>query len=508
MSAPDFLLVNPPSRDRAYQVLANSLAAVEPPVWVGLIASYLIGKGYSVEILDANAHGYGPKETASAVEDCGALLTAVIPYGHNPSASTQVMAGASPTCTEVKARNPGRRLIMVGGHAAALPERTLREEDVDYVCDGEGPTTLAALVEAIRAGEEDLSKVPGLWYFDQGMPRHTRPSELIRDLDAEMPGIPWQMLPMGNYRSHNWHAFDDLERQPYAAIYTTLGCPYRCTFCCIQAPFKQGEAALGYKSAVNSYRFWSPETVLGWIDTLVRDHGVRHIKFADEMFVLNRRHVEGICDGIIERGYDLNIWAYARIDTVRDGMLPKLKKAGFNWLAFGIESANEDVRGNVDKRYTQAQLFETLAQVKAEGISNCANYIFGLTGDDRASIQQTLDLALEVNAEWANFYCTMAYPGSQLYTDAIEGGVALPRKWSGYSQYSVDSMPLRTEALTAADILRFRDEAFVKYYDRPAYLQMLEKRFGADAVKHVHQMLSHTLERELLSGGGDLARVG
>ena len=89
---------------------------------------------------------------------------------------------------------------------------------------------------------------------------------------------------------------------------------------------------------------------------------MRNIKFADEMFVLNVRHVSGICDLIIERGYDLNIWAYARVDTVKDGMLDKLKRAGFNWLAFGIEAANDRVLNDVDKRYEIEQVYDTIAQ--------------------------------------------------------------------------------------------------------------------------------------------------
>ena len=70
------------------------------------------------------------------------------------------------------------------------------------------------------------------------------------------------------------------------------------------------------------------------LEHLVQRYGVRHVKFADEMFVLNPRHVREICDGITARGLDLNIWAYARVDTVRDDMLQSLKAAGFRWLAF------------------------------------------------------------------------------------------------------------------------------------------------------------------------------
>src|SRR3989442_13751936 len=120
-----------------------------------------------------------------------------------------------------------------------------------------------------------------------------------------MPEIAWDLLPMPKYRAHNWHCFGHLQRQPYAALYTTLGCPFHCSFCCIQAPYRSGEKTLGYKESVNSYRFWAPEAVIRQIDTLVERYGVRNIKIADEMFVLNPKHVLGICDAIIPRGYDL-----------------------------------------------------------------------------------------------------------------------------------------------------------------------------------------------------------
>ena len=75
------------------------------------------------------------------------------------------------------------------------------------------------------------------------------------------------------------------------------------------------------KATTNSYRFWNPRRVVDNLERLVRRYGVRHIKFADEMFVLNRRHIEEICDGIIEKNLDLNIWAYARVDTVKPDTL-------------------------------------------------------------------------------------------------------------------------------------------------------------------------------------------
>ncbi len=491
----DLVLVHPGGKHQTYQSLAKELAAAEPPVWAGLMASHARVRGLSVEILDAEVYDLSPDVVAERVAERNPRLVAVVVYGHQPSASTQNMSAAGAICTAIKQREPDRSVLLVGGHAAALPERTLREEAADFVCDGEGPSTVVALAQALRETAPDFSKVPGLWYRDGDKQRSTAPAPNLTDLDREMPGIAWDLLPMARYRAHNWHCFGGVERQPYAALYTTLGCPYRCTFCCIQAPFKRGETLLNLAPRANSYRMWSPEAVVRQIDHIVEKYGVKNIKIADEMFVLNPKHVNGICDLLIERGHGLNIWAYARVDTIREGMVDKLLRAGFRWVALGIEAASEHVRDEVDKGFTQKEVYRTVERLRAAGISVIANYIFGLPEDTHETMKDTLKLALELNTEFANFYSTMAYPGSPLYRTALDRDWRLPEHWSGYSQHSRDSLPLPTNYLTAGEVLKFRDDAFLTYFTSPSYLEMVERRFGTDTVRHVREMTSHRLER-------------
>lgn len=480
---------------QVYQGLGNELAAVEPPVWAGMMASFVRGRGISVAILDAEAERLTPTEVAERVEAATPRLAAIVVYGHQPSASTQNMPSAGATASAIKDRLPDQPVILLGGHVASLPERTLVEESADFVATGEGLHTLVDLVEALSSQDPRLDQVRGLGYHsDDGAVRFNAPAPLVTQLDAEMPGLAWDLLPMERYRAHNWHCFGRLEREPYAAIYTTLGCPYHCTFCCIQAPFRSGEKQSAGKP-VNSYRMWSASAVLAQIDTLVTRYGVRNLKVADEMFVLNPRHVETICDALIERGYDLNIWAYARVDTVRDSMLDKLRRAGFRWLAFGIEAADEAVRDDVDKGFDQSEIFDTLKKVRNADIYVIANYIFGLPEDTQESMGKTLQLALDLNCEFANFYSTMAYPGSPLYAMAVERDWPLPSRWSGFSQHSVDTTPLPTRHVTAADVLRFRDAAFDRYFADPAYLGRVESVFGTATVEHIRGMASHRLTR-------------
>jgi radical SAM superfamily enzyme YgiQ (UPF0313 family) len=497
MPKTDVLLINPGGRLSIFQALAADLAAIEPPVWAGLIAAYLRQKGIHVRILDANAEDLCPEEVAQRVAGLSPLLCAVVVYGHNPSASTQQMPSAGAICRAVKRRTPAQAILLIGGHVASLPERTLREEACDFVCGGEGPVTIGELVQELSRPRPHLESVRGLLYrkLPDGKIVANPAAPLVTRLDEEMPGIAWDLLPMDRYRAHNWHCFEDDNRRPYAALYTSLGCPFRCRFCCIHAPFKSGESVSGFKNGVNSYRLWSPQAVIAEIDTLVRQYGVRHIKFADELFVLNSNHVNGICDLIIGRGYDLNIWAYARVDTLQDSMLQKLKAAGVRWLALGIESASDRVRGDSAKGFAAEKVFEAVARIRAAGIHIGANYIFGLPEDNHESMRATLDLAIGLNTEWANFNCAMAYPGSPLYQDALQSGWPLPGDWSGYSQYSVDSLPLRTRHLAAAEVLRFRDEAFRTYFSNPRYQELIRRKFGEPALRHVRDMLKHKLER-------------
>jgi len=493
----DVVLVNPASRARVYQSLGHSLAAVENPVWAGLIASFVRARGYSVHVLDAEAEGLGPDDVAARLGDLDPRLVGVVVYGHQPSASTQNMPAAGAVASAVKAAHPTMPVLMVGGHVAAMPERTLAEEACDYVARDEGLHTVVDLIEALRASREpELGRVRGLGYRVDGGTVLNDAAPLVQPLDAEIPGMTWDLLPMSAYRAHNWHCFGHLQREPYAAIYTTLGCPYHCTFCCIQAPFRSGEQASGLRAGSSSYRFWSPAHVIEQIDLLVTRYGVRNIKFADEMFVLHPRHVAGICDAIIERGYDLNIWAYARIDTVKDGMLEKLRRAGFRWLAFGIEAADEGVLADVDKRYKVEQVYDTIRKVQAADINIIANYIFGLPEDSAGSMQRTLDLSLDLNCEFANFYSAMAYPGSPLYEQARREGWALPETWSGYSQHAVDTLPLPTRHLSAGEVLRFRDQAFQRYFNDASYLELIRRKFGDDTVAHIREMTAHKLERK------------
>jgi hypothetical protein len=115
-------------------------------------------------------------------------------------------------------------------------------------------------------------------------------------------------------------------------------------------------------------------------------------------------------------------------------------------------------------------------------------------------MQATLDLAMDLNCEFANFYAAMAYPGSPLYALAVRQNIPLPERWTGYAQHSRDCLPLPTRYVTAREVVQFRDQAFLAYFTGERYLDMVANRFGSETVAHIKQMTSYRLERDLLSG--------
>jgi radical SAM superfamily enzyme YgiQ (UPF0313 family) len=173
-----------------------------------------------------------------------------------------------------------------------------------------------------------------------------------------------------------------------------------------------------------------------------------------------------------------------------------MRAAGVRWLALGIESASEHVRADVDKGYRPAAIQQAVANVQRAGMHVMANYIFGLPEDDHTTMRATLDFATELNTEFANFFSAMAYPGSQLYRDALARGWPLPSSWAGYSQHSKDCLPLPTKHISGGEVLAFRDAAFREYFSRPQYQDLVARTFGAMALGEVQGMLGQPLARD------------
>ena len=144
------------------------------------------------------------------------------------------------------------------------------------------------------------------------------------------------------------------------------------------------------------------------------------------------------------------------------------------------------------------KIIDVINGIRDSGINVAANYIFGLPEDTEKSLKFTYDFAEETNSEMVNFYSAMAYPGSPLFLEARKNGIELPSTYTGYSQHSYDTQNLSTSKLSAGQILKFRDEAWMKYHTNEKYLNLIKEKFGQNAVDNIKTTTGIKLKRKLL----------
>lgn len=493
MNACDLILIRPNDKREIYGTVPDEATASDPPYWLALMGGYMRDQGVCVKLIDAEGENLSLEQTVRLVKGLSPSLIGILTVGSNLTASTWKMNGASLLASAIRSGCPEVKQFLWGYHVSAIPEKTLQEEEADFVICGEGFDTILELMTLLRtgAGEDALEKVDGLWFkrTDGSVCGNGR-MKLIQNFD-ELPYDGWDMLPKQVYRNHLNFSFEDLsKRSRYGAIMTSLGCPYNCSYC-----------AISFFSGDKKQRFKSVERALEEVDYWVKKHNVFYLRILDECFTFNRQHVLDFCNELIQRNYQLSLWVYARVDSVDEELLCVMKSAGIDWIAYGFESGSKKIRGNARKaQYSEERIREVVKMTHEAGISICGNFMFGLPGDDMETMQENLDFAKELCIEWPNFYCTMAYPGSQLYRDAVKmGGKGLPDSWLGYTQLGYETQPFPTEYLSAKEILAFRDYAFNEFFcDNPQYWENIRRKYGEEAVQAVERLLENKLSRRLM----------
>jgi len=188
------------------------------------------------------------------------------------------------------------------------------------------------------------------------------------------------------------------------------------------------------------------------------------------------------------------------VDTIkRPGILELVRNAGIKWLALGIESSNKKIRLEMSKgKFDDVNIRDVIRKVNESDIEVMGNYIFGLPGDTFESMEETLQLSIDLCTIGWNAYPAMALPGSQLYKTAIDNDIPLPEKYEDYSFHSYNSLPLGSDNLSAAEVLKFRDQSYHKYHSNPKFLNKIEKKYGKVALNNVIKMNKIKLKRRLV----------
>ena len=358
------------------------------------------------------------------------------------------MPGAGALCAALRAgRARTFPTLLVGGHVSALPERTLREEACDFVCQGEGPHTIAALLEALRAAAARRA-----WTACRasGTATATRSAHARGARSSTTSTATCRAWPGTSCR---WSATGPTTGTASAS--STAASRTRPSTRASAARTSAASAASTRRSASRRTGYRSAGSVVDEIDTWCATHGVRNVKILDEMFVLNYGHVLGrVRRASSSAAYDLNIWAYARVDTVRPPVLDRLKRAGINWLALGIESGSaararrrpQDVRPRRHRRARCGPSRTPGSTSSATSSSGCPT---------------TTPTPCRPRSTWRASSTASSPTSTRRWRTRARGSTRrrrpragrCPPRWSGYSQHAVDTLPLPTRFVSAAEVL-------------------------------------------------------
>jgi anaerobic magnesium-protoporphyrin IX monomethyl ester cyclase len=444
------LLINPPlvngiafTRQGRCQEREEVLGTTKPPYTLVLLATLLRSAGCDIRLIDATAERLTIDQVAAKLDSDGFSPTLILFPTTTPTLEADVAAIAV-----LKARY-GAPIFCFGPHASTTPNESMaRAAAVDGMFVGEpedAAVQLATLPSFDRVGE-----IPSVtWRHNGIVVPHRQHGTFSGFLQTPMPA--WDLLELAHYGL-------PLVGRPYVIVETSRGCPYSCDFCV--APVHQG----------HKFRERSAGALVDEIERIHRDRGIDFFYLWGDTVTLNVKSFSAFCDELIARKLPIQWFGNARADNLTDpAFVHRLKRAGCWMLALGIETESEDVRKDMVKRLERQKITTAFRNMRDAGIKSFAFFIFGYPGETAQTMDQTVDYAIELDPDFANFYPAVPYPGTGLYEKCVREGLLGPdaADWSKmeYSYYL-----LRGNGLDERRVMDAINRARRRFFLRPAYV--------------------------------------
>lgn len=431
----------------------SDFVAVEIANGICWLAAVAREDGFKVEIIDAEALRISNDEVIEILKQKKPKIVGIY-------ACTPQIYDAHDICEEVKRFAPNTITLIGGPHLTAVPKETMdRLPDFDIGVVGEGEATCKELFTALLTDHgKNLSEIKGLILRKNGHVVTTGPRDTISDLDS-IPLPAWDLLP--DLKKYYMAPAYTRSSGATATIITSRGCPAKCTFC--------DRSVFG-----NSTRFHSADYVIKMIETLYNDHGIRHIRFSDDNFLLNRPRLKKVCNYLIEERPDVTWSCLSRVDTIREPIMPLIQKAGCVAIALGIESGNQEILDLEMKRCTLEQMETAVALCRKHKISVISLNMLGHPKETLETIKETVDFNKKLKVDEFKLEFLTPYPGTELYRTAHLYG-EFDDDWRKF--HSIKEPLFIPHGLTKEELMKASQMAYFSFYTQPriiyAYLKKL-----------------------------------
>jgi anaerobic magnesium-protoporphyrin IX monomethyl ester cyclase len=477
------LMLNPPflpkySRSSRSPAVTKS-GTIYYPLWLSYATGVLEKYGFEVLLIDAAADNKNLNEILPRIRD------------FNPGMA--VFDTSTPSIdNDIKILEQVKNFIakelvtiLVGTHPSALPEETLlRSDKIDIIARKEYDFTLRELARGISSGVLDLSTIKGISYRQSGKIYHNADRPYI----TEMDDIPFVTSVYKKHLNINNYFYAHV-RNPVVSFFAGRGCPNRCFFCVYP------QVMFGH-----AYRHRSPENIISELEYIKKElPEVVEVLIDDDNFTADQEHVLKVCELIIKKKLKVSWTVEARVD-LRLEVMRAMKKAGCRMLVAGFESGDQQILNNVHKGIKLEQSMEFVNNARRAGLRVHGCFMVGNKGETSESMNKTLDFALKLNVDTAQFFPLMVYPGTKAYTWAHEKSYIQADSFRDWlTEEGLHNCVLNTEHLSAIELVQFCNFARRKYYLRIGYIvkKIIDILMHPSEIKRTFKAFK-TLSRHLL----------
>lgn len=465
------------------------LASPESNVWhsrahihmgLGYLAGSLLKAGYdNLTLYDAAV------ETKSIAETLQQALAEGQPYDVvGISSPTPLINEAWEAAREAKAA--GAITILGGPHLTLMPDESIQKPEVDLVVRGEAEDTLVEILQAMEqmtmpvGGSQPLylpadpwGDILGLsWRNEAGQVIHNLPRALREDLD-NIPFPAHHLYKIERYTNLQ-PLTDGLDPNARAyTIVTSRGCPFTCTFC--------SKPITG-----DTWRPRSVENVVGEWRWLVRELGATEIGITDDIWNRDLDRAKELCRTLIREGLHTVPWVTVHGMKVNYGdpeLFRLMKAAGAKRVGFGVESGDEYILSRVVRKgQTLEQVRNAFKWAKEAGLQTMGFFVFGMPEETEETMEKTIQLALELDPDLANFMIAAPYPGTKLYELIEKEGNIFSHDWTDYAIHT-DKAKFEIGDLSAELVERKWREAYRRFYWRPK--RLVKRMMMPDTWRHL-----------------------
>jgi anaerobic magnesium-protoporphyrin IX monomethyl ester cyclase len=461
------LLVQPPSaksfRTHVPAYIEKS-SGILPPLGLLSLAAMFDNSPHAAEILDCDLE-------ALSREAIKARISASKPDIVGVTVNSFTLLGALDVARAVKEAGKSIPVVFGGPHCDIYPLETASQPDVDFVITGEGEISLPKLIEALGS-DKNFSAINGLAYKNNGAVTFNDKCEVINDLDnapfARREGAP-------DKRYYSLLSQDKL----ITTMFTSRGCPFNCLYC--------------YHNSGRSFRAMSAKRVVDEMQDCEKK-GFQEIFIIDDTFTVDKKRVLEIGKEISRRKLKIAWDARAHVNTLDNNLVDSMKAAGCTRLHIGIEAGTPEISKVLRKNLDLDAAKKLFRYISSKGIQTLAYFMIGSPRESREQILRTIDFAIELDPDYAQFSIATPFPNTDLYLMGLKEGVFKKDYWKEFAQNPTeDFTPLYwTKEVPEEELLELLDHAYKKFYRRPGYL-----------LKTLLRIRSFSeLKRKALSGAG------